>query len=101
MKNPLPYVEAALVALVALWLVAGLLAHPVAFGALALLALLPLALVVLPLLVTRGFAERTATVRWPARPRRFRGDETVDATVRARVRSRLEDGDDGRPRPSD
>lgn len=99
--NGLPYVEAAVAALVALWLAAGLLAHPAALGALALLALLPLALVVLPLLVSRGFAGRSVTVRRSGRPRRVRGDETADATVRAHVRSRLETGDDGRPRPSD
>jgi len=99
--NGLRYVEAAVAALAVLWLAAGLLAHPAAFGALALLALLPLALVVLPLVVSLGFAERSMTVRRSGRPRALRGDETTDGTVRARVRSRLDEDDDGRPRPAD
>jgi hypothetical protein len=99
--NGLRYVEAAVAALAVLWLAAGLLAHPAAFGALALLALLPLALVVLPLVVSLGFAERSMTVRWSGRPRSLRGDETADGTVRARVRTRLDADDDGRPRPAD
>ena len=99
--NGLRYVEAAVAALAVLWLAAGLLAHPAAFGALALLALLPLALVVLPLVVSLGFAERSIAVRWSALPRSTGHDETTDGTVRARVRSRLEDGDDGRPKPAD
>jgi uncharacterized protein (DUF58 family) len=86
--NGLRYAEAAVASLVALWLVAGLLAHPAAFAALALLALLPLALVVVPLLVALGGTERSATVRWSGPPERLRADETADATVRARVRSR-------------
>ena len=99
--NGLRYVEAAVAALAVLWLAAGLLAHPAAFGALALLALLPLALVVLPLVVSLGFAERSMTVRWSDRPRPLRGDETADGTVRARVRARLGEDDDGRPKPAD
>ena len=99
--NGLRYVEAAVAALAVLWLAAGLLAHPAAFGALALLALLPLALVVLPLVVSLGFAERSMTIRWSGRPRPLRGDETADGTVRARVRARLDADDDGRPKPAD
>jgi hypothetical protein len=95
--NGLRYIEAAVAALAVLWLATGLLAHPVAFGALALLVLVPLALIALPLLVSLGFAERSMTVRWSGRPRRPRGDETADGTVRSRVGSRLRDGDDGRP----
>ena len=99
--NGLRYVEAAVAALAVLWLAAGLLAHPVAFGALALLALVPLALVVLPLLVSLGFLERSVTVSWSGRPMRLRGDETADPTVRARVRSRADGPDADRSRPSD
>jgi len=99
--NGLRYLEAAVAALAALWLAAGLLAHPAAFGVLALLALLPLALVVLPLLVSLGFAERSTTVRWSGRPRPFRGDETADGTVRARVRSRRRECDAACRPPSD
>jgi hypothetical protein len=97
----LRYFEAAVATLVVGWLATGLLAHPAAFGALALLALLPLALVVLPLLVSLAFAERSATVRWTGHPLHLRGDEIADGTVRARIRSRLHGDDDGRPRPSD
>jgi len=99
--NELRYIEAAVATLVVLWLAAGLLAHPAAFGAVALLALLPLALVVLPLLVSLGFAGRSMTVRRTGRPRRLRGDETADGTVRARTRSRPRDGDEDRSRPAD
>jgi hypothetical protein len=63
MKDPLPYVEATAATLVALWLVAGLLAHPAAFGAVALVVLLPLALVALPLLGVHAFGDRTVSVR--------------------------------------
>ena len=92
--NGLRYVEAAVAALAALWLATGLLAHPAVFGAVALFVLLPLALVVLPLLVSLAFAERSATVRWSAHPVRLRGEEIADGSVRARVRSRLREDDD-------
>lgn len=68
--NPLAYVEAAGATLVALWLAAGLLANPLLFGAVALLVLLPLALVVLPLLGVRAFGDRSVTVRRPPCVRR-------------------------------
>lgn len=61
--NALAYVEAALAALVAVWLAAGLLANPLVFGAVALLALVPLALVVLPALAVRVLGDRSVTVR--------------------------------------
>jgi len=93
--NGLRYLEAAVAALAALWLAAGLLAHPAAFGALALLALLPLALVVVPVLVSLAFAERSATVRWSGRPKRPRDD----GTARTRLRTGPE-GDD-RSHPAD
>ncbi|MEF8840785.1 MAG: hypothetical protein V5A62_04060 [Haloarculaceae archaeon] len=99
--NGLRYVGAAVATLVVLWLAAGLLAHPAAFGAVALLALLPLALVVLPLLVSLDFAERSMTVRRTGHPNRLPGDETAEGTVRARVRSRLRKGDSDRSRPAD
>lgn len=61
--NALPYVEAALAALAVVWLAAGLLANPFLFGAVALLALVPLALVVLPALAVRVLGDRSVTVR--------------------------------------
>jgi len=59
--NALAYAEAAVAALVALWLAAGLLANPLV--AVALLVLLPLALVVLPALAVRAFGDRSMGVR--------------------------------------
>jgi membrane protein implicated in regulation of membrane protease activity len=61
--NALAYAEAAVAALVALWLAAGLLANPLVLGAVALLVLLPLALVVLPALAVRAFGDRSMGVR--------------------------------------
>ena len=61
--NPLASLEAAVAALVALWLAAGLLANPLLFGAVALLALVPLGLVVLPALGVHALGERSVSVR--------------------------------------
>jgi hypothetical protein len=62
--------ESALAALVVGWLLAGLLTHPAAFGALALLALVPLTLVVLPALAVYALGDRSVTVRRLAPVRR-------------------------------
>lgn len=61
--NPLAYVEAAVAALVVVWLAAGLFANPLLFGAVALLAVLPLVLVVLPALAVRALGDHPVTVR--------------------------------------
>ena len=61
--NPLAHLETVAAALVALWLAAGLLANPLLFGAVALLVLLPLALIVVPALVVRTLGDRSVTVR--------------------------------------
>jgi len=61
--NALAYAEAAVAALVALWLAAGLLANPLVLGSVALLVSLPLALVALPALAVRAFGDRSMGVR--------------------------------------
>jgi fatty acid desaturase len=61
--NLLASLEAAVAALVALWLAAGLLANPLLLGAVALLALVPLGLVVLPALGVHALGERSVSVR--------------------------------------
>jgi hypothetical protein len=61
--NPLAYLEAAGATLVVLWLAGGLLSDPLLFGVVAALALVPLALVVLPALVVHALADRSVTVR--------------------------------------
>ena len=61
--NPLASLEAAVAALVALWLAAGLLANPVVLGSVALLALVPLALVALPALGVHALGDRSVSVR--------------------------------------
>ena len=61
--NPLASLEAALAALVVLWLAVGLLANPLLLGAVALLALVPLAVVVLPALGVHAFVDRSVAVR--------------------------------------
>jgi hypothetical protein len=61
--NPLAYVEAVVVALAVLWLAAGLVANPLVFGAVALIALVPMTLVALPALAVRAVGDRSLTVR--------------------------------------
>jgi hypothetical protein len=61
--NLLASFEAAVAALVALWLVAGLLANPVVLGSVALLAIVPLALVALPALGVHALGDRSVSVR--------------------------------------
>jgi hypothetical protein len=61
--NLLASLEAAVATLVALWLAAGLLANPLLFGAVALLAFVPLGLVVLPALGVHALGERSVSVR--------------------------------------
>jgi len=61
--NPLAYLEAAVAALVALWLAVGLLANPLPLGVVAALALVPLAVVVLPALGVRLLGDRSVSVR--------------------------------------
>lgn len=61
--NGLQYVETAIAALVVAWVVAGLLAHPLLLGVVALFALLPLTLVALPALGVHALGDRSVTVR--------------------------------------
>lgn len=73
--NGLHSLETAVAALVVAWLATGLLAHPAVFGVVALFALVPLALVALPMLGVHALGERSVTVR------RLPPVETVDECV--------------------